>query len=281
MIEKPPSLARRKRRGDGETTKSFVRMLAVVVASALSLGAISLVSAPAAIAEETSYPPAVAVTWTNLSGSTTKPITATVKVSAMGGYTSLSGNVQICEDTRCYGNRVALNKATGVANLSAIVPRDASGYKSLHVTYTGGTLTIPGSSLKFSINQQQSDTIEAKIAGYPVAVSAKLVKKSVKRGTRARVKVTLASRQPKILQWVSSSSGSGQAKSYAPKVQLTGTIEIRKGKKLVGRVWVKNKKSITVKLSSLGKGTHKLTVKYTGGHYHKKVTTKTLKLKVK
>ena len=93
-------------------------------------------------------------------------------------------------------------------------------------------------------------------------VSAKLVKKTITRRSKAKIKVTL---------------------KVAGVSKPTGKVVVYEGKKKLRTVTLKSKHKgkITVTLPRLKKGTHKLKVTYRGSSSIAKKTSKTVTLRVR
>lgn len=241
---------------------------------------VALVAAPSSAHAASTYPAEVTATWTKLKGTATKKITAKVQVTALGGYPVKGGTVQICEDTRCYGEKVTLDKY-GKATVSAIVPRDAAGVKSLDVVYDGkGKVYVQGyGETAFQARAWQSDQTEATIAKYKTTTKAKVLntKGTVKQGKAIKFSVTVASKQPTIYQYKN-----GKKEKVAIE-KVNGQISVLDSKgKVLKNFWVKNGKGtfeFDATKSRLAKGTHTLKVKFKGSNYHD-VSTGTFKIKV-
>jgi len=261
-------------------------IIGTLATAAIALG---LVLVPAS-ANAVIYPVEVRATWTNLKGTSTAKVSATVRVVAFGSY-PVTGSVQICEDTRCYGPKVKLS-TSGSAKVSALVPRDAAGVKSLQVKYYGDGFVVvksaanPKNTTKqfsdgvtaFEAGMWQSDQVEASIATYPTTTTAKLASSTVSQGAMVTIDATVKSGQPVIKQWVN-----GKEETVA-KEPVAGLVTVYEGSTELKNVWVKDGKGrleFKALASRFSKGKHKLTVKFRGSNLQAASTSASLWLTVK
>lgn len=264
-----------------ETHRGIRRFGIALVGVLLSLGL--LIPGTAASAAESTYPSNVEVVWTNLAGKPTKAVTATVVVTALGGY-PVSGNVQICEDTRCYGERVALDPATGRASLSAIVPRDGSGVKALTVVYYGdGVVNIPGyGATSFKARANDSAQTEATIGRYGVLLLASRVNTAKPvAGKPVSVTIKVVSDQPKSMyQYL---NGNYELLAGDDRPRIWGELRVQDGNKVISTTYLtkEQKGSMTFSFTPAKKGTYTLRIKYAGSEYFSPVVTPSFTIQVK
>ncbi len=248
-----------------------------LAAAVLALGAAAVVGPSLNDRSEAAgqtFPADVAVKWTNLSVAAGKPATVAVTVSAFGRPASevkVTGNVQICEDMRCYGAKKALNG--NKATLTADVPRDASGFKSLSVVFSKGTATLPDGS-KFGLRDDFGQAIEGTVAAY--SSKATLASKKVSR-KKPNAKVVVKGYGRTLTQY---SYSTGKASAVKPPMP-TGSVTIYRGSKKIGTAWLKGKTYAMVGVSKLGKGTKTVKIKYSGDNYYNGYTIAKAKITVK
>jgi hypothetical protein len=244
-----------------------------------------MIPATAAHADST-YPVDVNVVWTNLSGTATKSVTATVSVRALGTF-PVSGTVQICEDTRCYGDPATLDPATGSAALTAIVPRDAAGVKSLQVVYSGdGVVQVPGyGATTFKARAGISAQTEASIGRYTVVLNPsspyRINTANPVHGQPVSITFKVVSNQPKTMfQYV---NGVRVLLSGDDRPRVWGDIRVQQGSTVLYSTYLAKEAmgSITFAFTPKTAGTYTLRIKYAGSEYFSPVVTPTFDIVVK
>lgn len=208
------------------------------------------------------YPVDIAVSWKNRAVAANKPVVAQVAVTAFGrSDVRVDGEVQICEDLRCYGTRKKL--ADGRATLTADVPRDASGFKSLSIvlfTSPRPTATLPDGTV-YGVRSDFGPAIEATVAKF--SAKASLVSRTVSR-KKPSAKVAVKGYGRNVAQY----SYRDGKKSWVRPPAPGGSVTIYYKNKKIGTGWLKGRTSAAVSVSKLGRGTKTVKIKYSGDNYY-------------